>query len=919
MFTDIEGFTAAMQTDESAAMAGREKYVAVLEKQHRVFGGEIAQFFGDGALSRFANSTDAVDCAVAIQRDLRAVPEVPVRIGIHVGHVMVEPTGLIGDAVNIASRIESFGLPGAVLISDSVEDQVRNQASLSLVDLGKFRLKNIGRAFSIFAVDAPGLRVPASDFLQGKGEKLASLPSNLPGRSGPLLGRETDINELAVLLDQYRLVTITGPGGIGKTSTAIELCRRMVPEFLDGISFVPMADVTEPEHVLPTIASVLDVKENEERSLEEGLLSLIGDKKALLILDNLEQVIDAAPQIADLLANSPNLSLIVTSRTPLRISTEHEYRLDPLTLPPRDTPMGVEELDDFAAVKLFAERARLVNPSFAITAENAVAVVDICRRLDGLPLAIELAAPRMRILTPDALLERLSHALDVLTAGPRDRPLRQQTLRGAIDWSHSLLDEAEQRLFRRLSVFVGGATFDDIQSVAADAGGDVFGELESLVEKALVAIDGSRFSMLQTVREFAAESLEAVGETREITRRYSEHYARVAGSVREGVEGTEQVSWMERGMIEEPNLLAALEHLLELAKAGDNGAAELGATAVGDLWLYWHIRGKHLSARDYARDFLALVQGPSRGRARALVTAGLASLTLGNPAGAVEELLEARAIGVELGESYLVIAALLSLMVASMMLGSERAGEYAIEGMARLEGEDFPMLRGLMLAFDGIFHLAAGDIEGARSRCEEALVIQQRREDHEGAGVSLAALAALAGSQKETTKALKLYRSAQSSFEKVGDRAEEARVFGEMAWTYLAAGDPPSARQSFLASAAAHQDVGSLPGIGNSLVGLAAVASASGNPETAVALASAADKLLGEEGVVVAYSEDSPGRAHLETAEAALTPDEIKRAKTEGAALSIRDALGLARSGSPADGGLGDNLEESQESWTQEG
>lgn len=902
MFTDIEGFTASLQSDESAAMAGRDKYVAVLEQHHKTFGGEIAQFFGDGALSRFANSVDAVECAIAIQQELQADPVVPVRIGIHVGHLMVEPTGLIGDAVNIASRIESFGLPGAVLVSDSVEDQVKNQAELSLVDLGKFRLKNIGRPFTIFAVDAPGLTVPSPDFLQGKGEKLASLPSNLPGRSGSLLGRETIVDQLADLLDQYRLVTITGPGGIGKTTTAIELCRRMTPEFLDGISFVPLADVTAPENVLPTIASVLDVKENEHRSLTEGVLSLIGDKKALLLLDNLEQVVEAAPQIADLLAKSPQLSLIVTSRTPLRIGAEYEYRLDPLTLPPRGAPLDVENVNDFAAVRLFAERARLVNPSFSITSENADAVVEICRRLDGLPLAIELAAPRMRILTADALLDRLSHALDVLTAGPRDLPLRQQTLRGAIDWSHSLLDEAETRLFRRLSVFVGGATIEDIQAVAADTGADVFAELESLVEKALVSIDGSRFSMLQTVREFAAEKLEEAGEAHVVTRRYATHYAGVADSVREGVEGTEQVGWMERGIIEEPNLLAALDRLYALAEAGDEEAAEPGAAAVGALWLYWHIRGKHLSARDYARDFLALVPGRSRGRAQALVTAGLASLTLGDPGGAIDELAEAHAIGVELDESYLVIAALVCLVVASMMLGSERASEYANQGMAKLEGEDFPMLRGLMLAFDGIVHFAAGDAEGALSRCSEALAIQQRREDHEGAGVSLAAMAALAGSQGATARALELYRSAQSSFEKIGDRAEEARVFGEMAWTYLGAGDTPSAQQSFLASADAHQDVGSLPGLGNSLIGLAAVASAGGDPTTAVTLAAAAEQLLGEEGVVVAYSDDSPGRASLEAAVAALTPDEVARARTEGIALSARDALRLARSDSTSAG-----------------
>jgi tetratricopeptide (TPR) repeat protein len=557
--------------------------------------------------------------------------------------------------------------------------------------------------------------------------------------------------------------------------------------------------------------------------------------------------------------------------------------------------VGIADIKEFAAVELFVERARSVNPSFEVTAASAKAVVEICRRLDGLPLAIELAAARVRILTAEALLERLSHALDLLTAGRRDLPLRQQTLRGAIDWSHSLLDDAEKTLFRRLSVFVGGSTVDDIEAVGGEQGSTIINELESLVEKALVSVNGNRFSMLQTVREFAVERLEAAGEVNEITRRYAMHYARLTATLRDGVEGTDQLGTMDRGISEEQNIQAALDHLLALAKAGDTDAAELGATAVGDLWLYWHIRGKHVSARDYARDFLGMVTGRTRGRAWALNAAGITSLTLGNPAGAVEELLEAHAIGVEIDEPYIVIGALVSLVVSSMMLGSERALEFASEGHARLDGQDFPMLRGLLLAFDGLFRFATGDSTTALSRYEEALALQEPRGDYEGAGVSLAAMARLAASQGEVDKGLELYRSAQSAYEKVGDRAEEARVLGEMAWTYLAAGQMPSARQSFLDSAAAHQDLGSLPGIGNSLVGLAAVVSADGRPETAVALAAAADQLLDEEGVVVAYSADSPGRPHLDAAEASLTDEEISQAKNKGRALSASDALALAR------------------------
>jgi class 3 adenylate cyclase len=264
MFADMVGFTALMQENEQLGLETRAKYAEVLEAQHEAFAGRIVQYYGDGALTIFPNSVDAVLCAVEIQKEFSQPLEVPVRIGIHVGNVIIEPTGLLGDSVNIASRIESFGVPGGVLVSDSVHDQVKNQPQLAFVNLGKFKLKNVGRPFEIFAVSTDGLEVPAADFLQGKGERFASLPSNLPDPGTPLLGRDGDLAALVDLLERHRVVTVTGPGGVGKTRTAIEVCQRLASRFLDGIAFVSMAAVTEAPDFVPALADALDVKEAEE-------------------------------------------------------------------------------------------------------------------------------------------------------------------------------------------------------------------------------------------------------------------------------------------------------------------------------------------------------------------------------------------------------------------------------------------------------------------------------------------------------------------------------------------------------------------------------------------------------------------------------------------------------------------------------
>jgi predicted ATPase/class 3 adenylate cyclase len=903
VFTDMVGYTALMHADEQQAVERRDRYWRAVDRHHQAFGGTIVQRLGDGSMSMFPSSLAAVQATVEIQREL-AVGEIPVRIGIHVGEVTLDRERLTGEAVNIASRIESFAVPGGVMLSDSAYDHLRNRTDVAVVSLGRFKLKNVGRPVELFAVSTDGIVVPDPRALEGKGERFASLPSNLPEPVGPLLGRATELDSLVASVRDHRVVTITGPGGVGKTRFMVELGRVLASDFLDGVAFIPLADLVEADAFIPALAAALDVKEAEERTLGDGVTSLIGDKKALLLLDNLEQIVSAAPEIARLVAACPGLRIVITSRTLLRIAAEREFPLAPLAVPASSDAGSTESLLEYPAVALFVERARASKGSFALTPQNAAAVTEVCRRLDGLPLALELAAARLRILSPEALLERLDHALNVLTTGPRDTAERHQTLRATIDWSHALLGESEQRLFRRMAVFVGGCTLADVDAVCAEPGETSLEALESLVDKALVQADGQgdRLRMLQTIGEYAREQLEGSGETEDVTRRFVTRYAAIAQDVRDGIEGVDQVGSLQRAVEEDANILSALETLLAMAVAGDEVAAQEGLQMCGDLYMCWHIRGKNVTASEYGTAFLDADRSgrPTVARSGALITAGLGSFALGHLGQADEQWAEAYRVAEQVGAGREMCVAAFSRAFVLIAMGDGAAGRWAKDALERSRALGSAWVLGFSLTVHGLARAGIGDTETAEAEYREALQIQEDLGDLEGAGLTLGFFAALCASRGERPRALEMYQRALTGYETIGDRAEEARMHDEMAWTHLLNDDIAEGRHHFLASVRAYTDVASVRGVGLAMIGLAAAEAVENRPERAVQLAAAAEVFARQEGIVNVYSDENPGLDYVEQARASLSDADVARATDIGRRLTIKQALDLARNADAA-------------------
>src|SRR5215213_3247618 len=637
LFTDIEQSTKGWERDAAAARVVVERHLALINQCVETHDGVHFKTIGDATQSAFATAPRGIAAALDAQRALldeawpTAEQRPRVRMALHAGTAEPRDGDYLAACLNRLARLLDAAHGEQILLSSTVAELAGDALpeSVTLKSLGEFRLRDILQPEEVFQLCHPSLR---ADFppLNAPGH----LPHNLPTHPTPFLGREREVEETVALLLQpgVRLVTLTGPGGVGKTRLGTRVAAEALESFPDGAFMIDLARLTDPDLVPSATATALGLREQPGQTLAETLADYLRERKILLLFDNFEHILPAANLVADFLTAAPGLKVLATSRARLGLQAEHEYRVEPLPIPDQQSLPPLPELSSFDAIELFTSRAQALRPGFALTTENAPAVAEIVCRLDGLPLAIELAAARVKLLSPDALLDRLDRRLSTLTGGARDLPARQRTLRDTIAWSHDLLPPPEKSLFRRLSVFVGGWTIEAVEAVAAvDAGEtvDAFQALATLVDQSLVdewptpnaIADEPRYGMLETIREFASEQLAASGEIIQIERVFEDFLIARAEAAEGGLQGPEQRLWLDRLETEHSNFRAALGRALE---RNDGGVALRLAPR---LWEFWWSRGYPREGRVWLERTVSLA-GPVDVAGRAVAEFGLGRLSL---------------------------------------------------------------------------------------------------------------------------------------------------------------------------------------------------------------------------------------------------------------------------------------------------
>ncbi len=827
LFTDIEGSTKLLERLGDA-------YEAILDDHRRLVreaiargGGVEVSTEGDAIFAVFDRPSGAVAATADAQRALAAWPwpdgvALRVRMGLHTGEAVLAGRDYVGLEVHRASRIAAAAHGGQVIVSHTTRALVEGDLppDVTLHDLGEHRLKDLAAPERLAQLVVAGL---PSEFPPPR--TLDATPNNLPIQLTSFVGRADDIATARQLLERTRLLTLTGPGGTGKTRLSIELAADVAPDFPDGVTFVALAPIGDPDLVAPTIAGALGLFGSQLPPLER-IVDHLRDRKALLVLDNFEQILPAAHVVTDLLRAAQRLKIVVSSRSVLRVSGEQELPIPPLRLPDPHHLPPIASLSQYDAVRLFIERAMAARPGFEVTNENAPAVAEITARLDGLPLAIELAAARIRVLTPQAVLDRLGDSLALLSGGARDLPARQQTLRGAIAWSHDLLDAPERRLFARLAVFVGGCTIDDAETVCGPAEElyvDVLDGLTSLADKSLLRVTedahgDTRFTMLVTIQAFAAERLTESGELEMLRDRHALAYLALTERASPGLHGDERRRLLDRLEDDHDNIRAALDRLIETA---DVERAERLATAV---WRFWQARGHLIEAGSRIGRVLALASDEPAGTVRptrlhALDAAGGIAYWQGDLGGAHAAYAEALAGARIVDDPRELAEALYNLSFAPQPAYGTVTGRTWFDMMAAYGA---PLL-------------------------EEALPLYRALDDRVGIAKTLWQRAELRSYSGEHEDADPQYSEALALFDELGDR------FGA-GWTYYTRangrhllGRVDDARADFAAALRLFDEGGDITGIITLLSAIAAI-DRDATPERAFRLAGAAAALEASSG-----------------------------------------------------------------------
>src|SRR5215218_5228997 len=840
-----------------AALARHDELLRRAIEEH---GGYVFKTVGDAFCCAFPTAPDALEAALEAQRLLLKEQwaesgPLRVRMALHMGAAEERDGDYFGPPVNRVARLLSAAHGGQVLLSAATHEMVRDQlpAGMSLAELGEHRLKDLFRPERVFQLLTPGL---PSEFPPLR--TLDTYRNNLPLQPTPLVGREKEVSEVCDLLggDETSLLTLTGPGGIGKTRVALQAAADLLDEFPDGTFFAQLATLTEAELFLPAVAETLGVKETAEQPLDESLKDYLHERRMLLVLDNFEQVLEAAPTVTGLLAVAPGLKVLATSRTPLRLYGEKAYAVPPLSVPDVRHLPDLKALSQYEAVRLFIERAKSAKVDFEVTDESAPAVAEICVRLDGLPLAIELAAARITMLPPKAMLQRLSSRLKLLTGGARDLPERQRTLRATIEWSHALLEEGEQLLFGRLAVFSGGRTLEAIEAIC-DAQGDLpveaFDGVSSLLDKSLLRQEEGpngepRFVMLETVHEFAREKLGQSEEAEEIKRLHAQYFLTLAEEAYPELRGPDQLEWLEKLEAEHDNMRAALSWALERKEA------EVALRLGGALGWFWSMRGYLSEGRRWLEEALA-INGRGSPESRAMALAGVGALA--SQQGDYDRAQEACEEGLELlaheeareaSEAKRCLLACLGWM-AREREDYRRATQLYEESVAlSREMSDTWWLASTLSDLAVVSH-DQGDYERATELYEESMDLFREEGDKQSLAFCLNNLAMLVYSQGDLGRAAQLTEESVALLRELGTRGAVSMGLYNLGWMALLQDELGRAADLYTESLSLSWESGLNPLVQNALEGLACVAGAKGEAERAARLWGAAQALHEAKGI----------------------------------------------------------------------
>lgn len=902
LFTDIEGSTKLWEQSPEAMKSALARHDELMRQAALTTGGHVFKTVGDAFCIAFDTAPAAARSAIEAQIELNKVNwEVPlrVRMAIHTGSVESRDGDYFGQPLNRTARLLAIGHGGQILLSDVARDLAADAlpAQGNLLSLGDHRLKDLGRPESVYQLQHPDLPTgfPAL-------KSLESLPNNLPQQLTSFIGREQAIEDIKAMFEKARLVTLTGSGGSGKTRLSLQVAADLLDGSGDGVWFVDLASLRDSSLVTATVAQVFNLAEEGGKSVRQMLLDFLKTKHLLLVLDNCEHLLDACADLADtILRQCPKVLILASSREALGIAGETTYRVPSLSSPDPKKTHTVESLGQFEAVRLFIERAEQVQTGFLVTNENAPAVASICARLDGIPLALELAAARVRNMSVQEVNQRLDQRFRLLTGGSRTALPRQQTLRSLIDWSFDLLNDPEKALLRRLSVFAGGWDLEGAEKACAIdpiEEFEVLDLLDSLADKSLIVAEVSgektRYRMLETVRQYARDRLAESTESEEIRGKHLDHFLKIAEGGELGILGDDHRNWLAKLDAEHDNIRAALDWCEEA-----DGGAVSALRIMGALWRFWDSRGEQEEARERAASVLAHPGAQERTveRARALLAAGNLAWGQGDVAVAEELDLQALEIFRENGNDIGVGRVLNNLgTIAMLKMELDSAEDYVTQSLAINDVGNNRFGRTISIFNLGTIEKLRGNYPQARIHYEDTLK-RMREESESSPGIAL--LLSFLGVAMLKTEGKE---AARKCWEESLEHCERASMVTASAFSHFRLavllgeeGDFDGAEYHLRKMMPFCRKLG-LPILAMGLRGFGVVAAFKGDMERAARLYGASNKIRPKSNAIPLDEQPDIERA-TKSVRDAMGDEVFEKFWAEGSAMSIDEAISYALEG----------------------